>query len=471
MTQDLAPLLRRIADHAARYRARVPDGPQRPDLSMQEVRAKFEELTPEKGAPIDAVIDELIARSEGGLAAMMGPRFFGWIIGATAPAGMAADWLTSAWGQNCGNYLATPAAAAVEEIAATWLLDLLDLPRSSSVGFVTGTTMANFTGLAAARGEVLGRAGWDCEADGLFGAPPINIVLGEEAHSTVFSALKYLGLGHKRVLLVASDREGRMRAEAFEAAMKPLSGPTIVIAQAGHINSGSFDPFAEMAPIVKEKAAWLHVDGAFGLWARATRDLASHCAGVETADSWATDGHKWLQTPHDCGYAIVRDPAAHHRAMQIAASYLPAQEGARHPADYVPELSRRARGFATWAMIKSLGRDGIAQMVSAHCAMTRRFAQRLRDGAGDLEIMNEVVLNQIAVRLGTDLDGPSADALTQKTIERIQREGECFVGGAQWWGRQIVRISVMSAATTEADVDRSADAIVSAWRNVRGANG
>lgn len=469
MTADLAPLLHRIADYAARYRAGVPDAPQRPELSMEDMRSRFAAATPEQGAPIENVIEELITNCEGGLAAMTGPRFFGWVIGATEPAGMAADWLTSAWGQNCGNFLATPAAAAVEEIAARWLLDLLDLPREASIGFVTGATMANFTALAAARGAVLRRAGWDVEENGLFGAPPIQVVLGEEAHSTVFSALKYLGLGAKRVISVASDREGRMRADAFAAAMKPLSGPIIVIAQAGHINSGAFDPFGEIAPLVREKGAWLHVDGAFGLWARTAPDVGPVARGVELADSWGVDGHKWLQTPHDCGYAIVRDAAAHHRAMQIAASYLPAKEGARHPADYVPELSRRARGFATWAMIRSLGRTGIAAMVSRHCALARRFAQKLAEEP-DIEILNEVVLNQVAVRLGRGLDDAVSDALTQRTIERVQRDGECFIGGAEWHGRQIVRISVISAGTTEADVDRSADAIVNAWRSVRGAN-
>lgn len=469
MSDDLAQLLRRIADHAVQYRASVQEGPQRPELAADEMRARFDAPVPERGAPVAEVIEDLIARAEGGLAAMAGPRFFGWVIGATEPAGMAADWLASAWGQNCANYLATPAASAVEEIAARWLLELMDLPRQASVGFVTGATMANFTGLAAARGEVLRRAGWDAEADGLFGAPPINVVLGEEAHSTVFSALKYLGLGTKRVVSVASDSEGRMKPNAFAAAIKPLSGPIIVIAQAGHINSGAFDPFAEIIPQAHAQGAWVHVDGAFGLWARAARDVAPATAGVEQADSWGVDGHKWLQTPHDCGYAIVRDATAHHRAMQIAASYLPARDGARHPADYVPELSRRARGFATWAMIRALGREGIAAMVSRHCALARRFAQRL-GREGDIEIMNEVVLNQIAIRLGADLEPGAADALTQRTIENVQRGGECFVGGAEWHGRQIVRVSVISAGTTETDVDRSADAIVSAWRAVRGAN-
>lgn len=469
MTQsDFATVLTRIADYAAAYRASVPDRPHRPAVGYLDMRARLDARTPEHGVSVDVLVNELIERAEPGLAAMTGPRFFGWVIGASEPPGMAVDWLVSAWGQNTGNAYATPTASAIEEVSGQWLLDLLDLPRESSVGFVTGATIANFTCLAAARGEVLRRVGWDCEAQGLFNAPPIHVVLGEEAHSTVFSALKYLGLGTERVVSVAIDKQGRMRRDAFEAAIGKLNGPIIAIAQAGHINSGAFDPFTEIAPVAREKGAWLHVDGAFGLWARAARELAPLAAGVELADSWGTDGHKWLQTPYDSGYAIVRDREAHRRAMLIAASYLP--EGAeRHPADYVPELSRRARGFGTWAMIKALGRSGIEGMVTRHCALARRMADRLAESP-DVEIMNEVVLNQVAVRLGTDLDGARADALTQRAIARIQDEGECFVGGAVWGGRQIIRVSVIGAGTTEADIDRSAAAILSAWRAERASN-
>lgn len=464
-TEDLAPLLRQIADYAAAYRAAVPDRPHRPEASFADMLARYDAALPESGAPMDQIISELIALSEPGLAAMVGPRFFGWVIGGSAPAGMAADWVAGAWGQNTGNAHATPSASAIEEIAGRWLLDLLDLPRESSVGFVTGATVANFTCLAAARGEVLRRAGWDAEAQGLFGAPPIHVVLGEEAHSTVFSALKYLGLGTERVSKVAIDKQGRIKAGAFEAAIRKLDGPIIAIAQAGHINSGAFDPFPEIAPLAREKGAWLHVDGAFGLWARATQDVAAQAGGVDLADSWGTDGHKWLQTPYDSGYAIVRHREAHYRAMSIAASYLP-EGNERHPADYTPELSRRARGYGTWAVIRSLGRAGIADMVSSNCALARRMASRLAQSP-DIEIMNDVVLNQVAVRCGTDLDGATADALTQRAIARIQREGECFVGGAVWGGRQIIRISVINATTTEADADRSADAILRAWRAER----
>ncbi|MGD9967831.1 MAG: aspartate aminotransferase family protein [Hyphomonadaceae bacterium] len=465
MTSDLPALLRDVAQLAAEFRAKSAETPHAPRRSYAEMRAAFALPLPERGAPARQVIAELAELVEGGLANMVGPRFFGWVIGATEPAGMAADWLAAAWGQNTGNAHATPASSACEETAARWLLELLALPLESSVGFVTGATIANFTCLAAARGEVLRRAGWDVEADGLFGAPPVHVVLGEEAHSTVFSGLRYLGLGAKRVVTVPVDEQGRMQRGAFARAIAHLDGPIIAIAQAGHINSGAFDPFEEIAEAAHAKNAWLHVDGAFGLWARACPELTHLGHGLELADSWGVDGHKWLQTPHDSGYAIVRDAEAHRRAMVIAASYLP--EGKeRHPADYAPELSRRARGFPTWAMIRALGREGIADMVRRHCAQARRMAERL-GAERDVEIMNDVVLNQVAVRLGTDVDGAEADALTDLAIARVQREGVCFVGGANWRGRRIIRISVIGANTTDEDIDRSAEAILSAWRAER----
>ncbi|MBL8545940.1 MAG: aspartate aminotransferase family protein [Hyphomonadaceae bacterium] len=466
--EELRVVLHKIADRAVAFRESRADAPHRPLATYAEMKAAFDAPAPEHGAPIGDLIDELAALTTPGLANMVGPRFFGWVIGATHPAGLAADWLTSAWAQNVGNAHATPAASACEEITGRWLLELLDLPRSSSVGFVTGATIANFTCLAAARGEVLRRVGWDVEADGLFGAPPVHVVLGEEAHSTVFSGLRYLGLGSKRVVRVPVTPQGLMQPGAFAKAIATLEGPIIAIAQAGHINSGGFDPFAEIANAARAKGAWLHVDGAFGLWARACPDRAHLGRGLELADSWGVDGHKWLQTPHDSAYAIVRDAEAHRRAMLIAASYLP--EGSeRHPADYVPELSRRGRGFATWAMIKSLGRSGIAAMVSRHCAQARQMSELL-GAERDIEILNDVVLNQVAVRLGVDLDGAQADALTDRTIARIQQDGVCFVGGANWRGRQIIRVSVISANTTDADIVKSAEAIISAWRAERHAN-
>lgn len=461
----LNEVLADVARRAAKFRAEAPNRLHRPELSYAEALSRFAGSAPERGKPIGEVIDELDRLVAGGLANMTGPRFFGWVIGGSEPAGLAADWLTSAWAQNTGNALATPAAAACEETAARWLVELMGLPRESSVGFVTGGTMANFTCLAAARGEVLRRAGWDVEADGLFGAPEVHVVLGAEAHSTVFSALRYLGLGAKRVISVPVDEQGRIRAEAFAQALERLEGPIIAIAQAGHINSGGFDPFSEIAAACRAKGAWLHVDGAIGLWAGAVPSLSHLTAGMADADSWGADGHKWLQTPQDCGYAIVRNADAHRRAMGIAASYLP-EGDARHPADYVPELSRRGRGFATWAMLRHLGREGVVAMIERHCALARRMAMRL-SAEPDVEVLNDVVLNQVAVRFGKGMPGERSDALTERLIARVQREGTCFVGGANWRGRQIVRISVIGAAITEPDVDRSAEAVLSAWRAER----
>lgn len=462
-TPDLEKLFAGIASYAATRRAADAERSHRPSATYAEQLERFQLPVQDEGVPADQVIRELIEFAEPGLAAITGPRFHGWVMGGSNVTGVAADWLTGLWGQNAGNHLATPSAAAAEEQAGRALLDLLDLPRESSVGFVTGATMANFTGLATARGEVLRRAGWDVEADGLFGAPPINVIIGEEAHSTVFAALKYLGLGAQRVVKVAVDRNGAMIPAALVEAIEHTAGPVIAIAQAGQINTGAFDPFTPIANAVKARNGWLHVDGAFGLWARATKTHRHLGEGLELADSWAVDGHKWLQTPYDCGYAIVRNREAHIRAMQIAASYLPgAGDGARNPSDYVPELSRRARGFAPWALIRHFGRVHIAEMITRHCACARRFAEKLGAEPG-IEILNDVALNQVAVRFGTDEQ-------TRETIARIQAGGVTFVGGAEWMGRWIMRISVSGETTTEPDVDRSVDAMLEAWRAVRGRN-
>nr|WP_298682379.1 aminotransferase class V-fold PLP-dependent enzyme [uncultured Dongia sp.] len=463
----LDELLLRAAGHAIRYRSTVADGPQGAKRSFIDMRQVFSAPVPETGCDAATLIDELSRDAEPGLNAMTGPRFFGWVIGASHPVGVAADWLTSAWGQNTGNHVATPAAAAVEAVAAGWLLDLLDLPRACSVGFVTGATVANFVCLAAARGAVLRKLGWDVEAAGLFGAPPITVMIGDDAHTTVFSALQFLGLGHDRVVRVKTDAQGRIVVADFAAAMGAVSGPCIVILQAGQINTGAFDNFAELIPLAHDKGAWVHVDGAFGLWARATPAHRHQAAAIETADSWATDGHKWLQTPYDCGYAIVRDEAAHRRAMTIAASYLPpTQEGERDPSHYVPELSRRARGFATWAIIKHLGRQGIAAMVERHCRVARQMAEQFKSEQG-ITVLNDVTLNQMLLRFGADEAPDQADILTQQTIARIQRDGVCFAGGARWRGQQVMRLSVISGETTEADGRIAADAICAAWRIVR----
>jgi len=468
---NVASLFEKAAGYTAAFRNSVGERPQRPEQTYPEALKAFEEPTPGNGTPAELVLDDLVTRTAAGLHTHIGPRFFGWVCGASHPMGVAADWLTSAWGQNAGNHTAAPAASAAETIAARWLLDLLSLPRQASVGFVTGATVANFVCLAAARGEVLRRVGWDVEAKGLFGAPPIDVVIGEEAHATVFSALQFLGLGHERVIRVKADEAGRMDPSAFDEAIAGSSSPVIAIMQAGQINTGACDPFANLIPAARAHGAWVHVDGAFGLWARACPDRAYLAASAEDADSWATDGHKWLQTPYDCGYAIVRDAEAHRRAMTIAASYLPpVSEGERDPSHFVPELSRRARGFATWAMIKHLGRNGIAALVEHHCRLARRIAEGLAAEPG-LRVLNEVTLNQIIVRFGADESLEVGDRLTRQTIQNIQADGTCFMGGARWRGQWIMRVSVISGLITDEDADRTIEAVYRAWRTAREGNG
>ena len=455
---DDGELFHRTAALAAEYRRTLESRPQRPEQSSAEAAQAWQQSTPETGKDAASVIDELARLAGPGLHASTGPRFHGWVIGASHPVGVAADWLTSAWGQNAGNHIASPAAAAAEAVAETWLLDILRLPSTASIGFVTGATVANFVGLAAARGEVLRRVGWDVERQGLFGAPPVNLLIGEEGHATVFSALQFLGFGHDRPVKVAVDEQGAMRPDAFERALAACTGPTIVITQAGQINTGAFDPHSVLVPLAHAKGAWVHVDGAFGLWARASAAQAPLAQGVELADSWATDGHKWLQTPYDCGYAIVRDPEAHRRAMVIAASYLPSVgAGERDPSHFVPELSRRARGFATWAMLRHLGRSGIAEMVDRHCRCARLIAERVAAEPG-IAVLNDVVLNQAILRFGDD------DAKTLATIARLQADGIAFAGGGRWRGKWVMRISVSGWPTNGQEAGRTADAIVAAWR-------
>lgn len=454
-------MLRHAAEIAMGFRRSLGEGVQRPIQGFAEMRQAFAAALPEQGRDGFAVIEELAALAGPGLAAMTGPRFFGWVMGASHPVGVAADWLTSAWGQNAGGQTIAPAAAACEETAANWVLELLDLPRASSVGFATGATVANLTCLAAARGELLRRLGWDVEAKGLFGAPPIRVLVGEEAHASVFSALQLLGLGYDRVMRIPTDAMGRMLPAAIEAAMTGGGDPSIVIAQAGHINTGAFDPVGRIAEIAQRTNGWVHVDGAFGLWARACPETAPLATGMDKADSWATDGHKWLQLPYDCGFAIVRKSEAHRRAMAITASYLPAVAAdERNPAHYVPELSRRARGFMAWAMIRALGRQGVAQLVAHHCRIARRMAGALSEEAG-IRVLNDVDLNQVVVRFG------DADLATRRVIERVQADGICFAAGAEWKGLWIMRLSVTSWATREEDADRSVAAIIAAWRFVQ----
>jgi glutamate/tyrosine decarboxylase-like PLP-dependent enzyme len=462
-------VLGQAARAAVAYRHGVLAAERTPTADYAAMLAAFSGPTPERGGEGADIIAELVRRATPGIRASTGRRFFGWVIGGSHPTGVAADWLTSTWGQNAGNLVAAPAAAAVEAVAAGWLLDLLGLPASASVGFVTGATVANFVCLAAARSEVLRRVGWDVEADGLFGAPPVTVLIGADAHATVYSGLKYLGLGARRVVTVETDDLGRLRPAAFERGLRAASGPVIAIAQAGQINTGASDPFEALAPLARDAGAWLHVDGAFGLWAQACPTRAAQTAGVAAADSWGVDGHKWLQTPYDSGFAIVRDAEAHRRAMAISASYLPPAEGAeRDPSAYVPELSRRARGFAAWAMIRQLGRAGIAAMVERCCALAVRMAHAIAAEPG-AALVCPVVLNQFMIRFGGD--GAEGDRLTAATLQAVQDDAVAFIGGAEWRGRRVMRVSVTSESTTEAAADAAVASVLRAWRSIVAAGG
>ncbi len=458
-----ADLLRRTTELALEFLESLPHRRVGPTVPIEELRAALGGPLPEHGEEPLATVERLARAADPGLVGMAGPRYFGFVIGGHLPAALAADWLTSTWDQNATLYVSAPSNSVAEEAAAGWLLEILQLPRAASVGFTTGCMMANFTALAAARHAVLARRGWDVEARGLFGAPEIDVVIGAEAHATIHAALQMLGLGRERVKRVPTDGQGRMEAAALREVLKDCQGPLIVCAQAGNVNTGAFDPLDEIAIAVREHEGWLHVDGAFGLWASASPALAHLTRGAERADSWATDGHKWLNVPYDSGIVIVNDPESHRAAMTIAAPYLVQTEGReRDPFDYVPEFSRRARGFTVWAALRSLGRSGIADLVDRCCALARRFAEILRQEPG-VEILNDVVLNQVLVRF-TPPGGGDPDAFTREVIARVQEDGTCWLGGTTWHGMAAMRISVSNWSTTGEDVEASAAAVLRAVR-------
>ncbi len=379
--------------------------------------------------------------------ATAGPRFFGFVTGGSLPAALAANWLAGAWDQSPFAYKDSPIAATLEEIALRWLLDIFGLPPTCGGAFVTGATMANFCGLIAARHNVLKNVGWDVEADSLFGAPPVTVIVGEEAHPALFKSLGMLGLGRQRVVRVPVDGQGRIRSDAFPA----ISGPTIVCLQAGNVNTGAFDPAHELIPRAHEAGAWVHVDGAFGIWAAAAPARAHLIVGYAEADSWATDAHKWLNVPYDSGLAFVRDSDSLRAALSTSAAYLPSPGERRDPSQYTPEASRRGRGIEVWAALRSLGRLGLTDLIERTCRHAQRFAEGL--GAAGYPILNEVVLNQVLVSFGDE-------AKTRRVIEAIQRDGTCWCGPTVWQGRTAMRISVSSWATTEADVERSLAAMI-----------
>ena len=472
---DHAALLARTTDLATGFLDALQDRRVGAVVDLAALREALGGPLPEAGTGPLEVVEALAAAAGPGLVATAGPRYFGFVIGGSLPAALAADWLTSTWDQNAAMYVMSPAAAVAEEVAAAWLIQLLGLPVETSVGFVSGATMANFTALAAARHGVLAAAGWDVERLGLQGAPPVTVVTHEGSHATIYASLQMLGLGREgeRVRRIAADDQGRMRPDALRDALATIDGPVIVCSQAGNVNSGGFDPLDEIVAIAHERAAWVHVDGAFGIWAAAVPSLRDRMRGHATADSWSTDAHKWLNVPYDSGLVFVRDRAAHQAAMTFgAAYYVQTGGGERDNFNWVPESSRRARGFTILAALRSLGRSGLVDMIERDCALARRMAEHLATGPR-VRILNDVVLNQVLVRFDGrtgDPDGSLGDARTRAVIEAVQRDGTCWLGGTVWAGRAAMRVSVSAWQTTEGDIDRSATAILRCVEQVDGAS-
>ncbi|HEX6843764.1 MAG TPA: pyridoxal-dependent decarboxylase [Actinomycetota bacterium] len=451
---DLRTLLHRTADRVADYREGLDGTPVQPRVDPDAFRSAFGGPLPARGADAADVLDELATMAEPLLMASAGPRYFGFVVGGATDAATAADALTTGWDQVAFNAVTSPAAALVEEVAGGWLKEALGLPSKVSFGITTGAQGANTVALAAARHRVLARAGWDVERDGLVGAPPIRVVAGEERHATIDRSLRFLGLGASAVEPVAAGPNGAVDPDALVRAIADgPDTPTIVCVQAGNVNTGAFDDVAAACRAARRRGAWVHVDGAFGLWAAASERLRHLVAGHEAGDSWTVDGHKWLNVPYDAGYVFCADPVSHAAAMSYTAAYLVGQgDGTvRGPSDFVPESSRRARGFATWAALRELGRDGLADLVDRCCALARHFAARLVEIEG-VTIANDVVLNQVLVGFGDD-------ERTDRMIEAVQRDGTCWMGGTTWHGRRLMRIAVSNWTTTEEDVDRSVEAI------------
>ncbi|MDX1433447.1 MAG: pyridoxal-dependent decarboxylase [Gammaproteobacteria bacterium] len=443
-----ADLLREAATRGARY---VDGLAARRVAPAPAAVAALEGLAgplPERGRAPGEVLRLLDELGSPATVASAGPRYFGFVTGGVLPAALAASWLAAAWDQNAFSHVSSPVAARLEEITLGWLLNLLHLPAGAAAGFVTGATMANFTALAAARHAVLARAGFDVEAQGLAGAPAITVIVGEQVHASVMKVIALLGLGRERVVRVAADEQGRLRVDR----LPEVAGPTIVLTQAGNVNSGAFDAVGEVCDRVQPAGAWVHVDGAFGLWAAASPAHRALTAGVERADSWACDAHKWLNVSYDSGIAVVRDALRLRAAMSVDASYLHLGD-AREPLHYTPESSRRARGVEIWAALASLGREGVAALVEMNCRQARTVAARL--AAAGHEVLNEVVLNQVLVRFGDD-------ARTRRVVAAVQAGGECWCGATEWRGRAAMRVSVSSWATRDEDVERSVAAILAA---------
>ena len=440
--------------HALRYLSRLGERSVREDADADELRGLLDGELPAVGEDPAVVVEELARAAEPGLIATPGPRYFGFVVGGTLPAALGADWLAGAWDQIGSLYVCGPSASVAEEVAGRWVLELLNLPAGAGFGLTTGGTMANFVGIAAGRHAVLDRAGWDVEARGLQGAPEVRVLIGEHAHATIPVALRLLGLGGETAVRIPADEQGRMIASELAAELEKGEGPAIVCAQAGEVNTGCFDPFEEIADACEEHSAWLHVDGAIGLWTAASPRFAELTRGLDRADSWSTDAHKWLNVPYDNGFVAVADREVLRAAMGISAAYLTAASDARDSYEFVPESSRRARGFVLYAALRSLGRDGVANLVERCCSHARLMAAELEADPA-LELVNEVVINQVLVAV--DADDP--ERVTADAIERIQQDGTCWLAGTTWRGRPAIRVSVSNWLTTEDDIRRSAEAI------------
>lgn len=455
-------------DHAIRHVSRASDIPVGATADLDTLRARLDLPLGDAGMDATAVIDDLVRGVEGGIIDSAGPRFFGWVIGGSLPAALAADWLTSAWDQNACMYACSPAASVVEEVAGGWLKEILGLPATASFALVTGCQMAHVTCLLAARHALLARRGWDVEQEGLAGSPPIRIVTSTEVHGTTVRACRMVGLGQKHILGLPAGADGRLREDVLlEALERAPSEPTIVVLQAGDLNMGAFDDFAKLIPIAKRFGAWVHVDGAFGLWCGASPRFRHLLDGVDGADSWATDGHKWLNVPYDCGYAFVANSEAHRGPLSHRAAYLTHAEDARDQIDWTPESSRRARGFATYAALRQLGRQGVAELIERTCDCAHELVMRIGALEG-AEVVCEPQINQGMVRFIDPRDGASAadsDAFTDRMMAEILASGEAFFTGTTWRGRRAMRVSVSNWQTSMADVDRVVAAVAGILRS------
>ena len=446
-------LLHETAERAARYIEGLSDRSVNPASaalnSLEALGGRFPEEPAEPGE-IVALLDDAGSPAT---VASAGRRYFGFVVGGTLPAALAANWMASAWDQNASLRVMSPVAARLEEIVQAWMLDVLGLPSKAGAGFVTGTTMANFAALAAARTALLQRAGWNVEEDGLFGAPPIKVVVGEEVHASLLKALSLLGMGRARLIRVPADLQGRLLADQLPR----LDSQTLVCTQAGNVNTGAFDPTGEVCERAREAGAWVHVDGAFGLWAAASTHYAPLLAGAEAADSWAIDCHKWLNVPYDSAVAVVRQADYLRNAMAMTAAYL-VPSGLREPAHYTPEISRRARGVELWAAMRSLGRRGLRDLIERNCRQAKLFAQRFEQSG--FSVLNDVVLNQVLVSFGSKQE-------TLRVIAEVQKDGTCWCGGTEFRGQAAMRISVSNWSTTDEDVEASVEAIIGIARRVR----